>query len=110
MLSTRSRKRSELSVGFTRFTGVMLTGRAARKKKGREFAAFPSLQDERLAVQFAAVGSTLSIILFSVPAERGRGRLTHLTALTGLTTLTARLLAAALPWVIRVVGLHKSLL
>src|ERR1044072_4206983 len=98
MLSTRSRKRSELSVGFTRFTGVMLTGRAARKKKGREFAAFPSLQDERLAVQFAAVGSTLSIILFSVPArrERGRGRLTHLTALTGLTTLTARLLAAAL--------------
>jgi hypothetical protein len=82
------------------------------KKKGREIAAFPKLQDDRLAVLFAAVRSTLSIILFSVPArrERGGGRLTHLTALTGLTTLTARLLATALPWVIRVVGFHKSLL
>jgi len=80
------------------------------KKKGREIAAFPKLQDERLAVLFAAVRSTLSKILLMVPARRERGRLTNLTALTRLTTLTARLLAAALPWVIRVRGFHKPLL
>ena len=95
-------------------------GGSREKKKGRESAAFPRLQDERLAVLFAAVRSTLSKILLIVPARRERGalpatltaltRLTHLTALTRLATLTARLRAVALPWVTRVRGLHKSLL
>jgi hypothetical protein len=93
--------------------------RGKSKKKGREIAAFPRLQDERLAVLLAAVRSTLSKILLSVPARREWGalpatltaltRLTNLTALTRLTTLT-RLLAVALPWVTRVRGFHKSLL
>ena len=92
----------------------------ASKKKGREIAAFPSLQDERLAVLFTAVRSTLSKILLMVPARRERGaltatltaltRLSNLTALTRLTTLIARLLAVALYWVTRVRGFHKSLL
>jgi hypothetical protein len=81
------------------------------KKKGREIAAFPRLQDERLAVLFAAVWFTLSEILLMVPARRERVALpATLTALTRLTTLTARLLAVGLHWVIRVRGLHKSLL
>lgn len=95
-------------------------GALGRKRKAAKIAAFPRLQDERLAVLFAAVRSTLSKILFIVLARRERGalpatltaltRLTNLTALTRLTTLTARLPAVALPWVIRVRGFHKSLL
>jgi hypothetical protein len=80
------------------------------KRKAAKFAAFPRLQDERLAVQFAAVRFILSKILVSVPARRERARLTNLTALTRLTTLIARLLAVALHWVNRVRGFHKSLL
>jgi len=97
-----------------------LVGGKGEKRKAAKLAAFPRLQDERLAVLFAAVRSTLSKVLLMVPARRERAgllatltaltRLTHLTALTRLTTLTARLLAAALPWVIRVRGFHKSLL
>ena len=91
-----------------------------KKRKAAKIAAFPRLQDERLAVLFAAVRSTLSKVLLMVPARRERvaltaaltalTRLTNLTALTRLTTLSARLLAAGLPWVIRVRGLHKFLL
>ena len=91
-----------------------------KKRKAARFAAFPRLQDEQLAIHFVAVRSTLSKVLLMVPARRERAaltttltaltRLTNLTALTWLTTLSARLLAAGLPWVIRVRGLHKSLL
>jgi len=95
-------------------------GLVGKKRKAAKFAAFPRLQDERLAIHFVAIRSTLSIIPFIVRARRERvaltatltalTRLANLTALTRLTTLIARLLAAGLPWVIRVRGLHKSLL